>query len=611
MLELYISELRRFRNAAAIYGIANLVILLALEQLADLPNEVIEVHLAMLTVYMLSGLGFALYQFGSYRQPGRWIWLLHRPLHRARILVAIVLAALTVIALAIALPLFTVLTSQAHFTHHVIDRRHYAGAAFLALSALSAWLAGGYMMLNRSRWAFLILVLPLVLTMRLATASTVLGLSLCCDAVLLFLLYTVFRPSRDIGSAASATIANALPMQVSFYLALVWGGSMLFQLGQMIFGVYPLSSDHVPRGGNIEIERSYPNEVVLAGLAGSADPRAAAWRASLDRDNTVSVSPKVRQYAVHDLISTVGVAMFNDDENHWTYSHDRMMYRGVNRRTRKDKGWLGAGERGTTPFGSQPTVIRDNRKTIYVVNVHDLYALNAARSTLHQVLHLGGREELAGGVAVLDRRTLVLTNRRLIVLEPATVQPSITAEVKLPMPFGDLDRVDASTVADGTLVSLASGYRRSEGVAGAPQIVYLVDSTGHVREVARRELTHDFPLLFEHKAWWASPVLYSLLELPDLLIDNGTVPDDGTGRFAPLLRPRPAQVWLVAIAALLSSAAGAFWWTRRADLTPQARFVWCLACLVLGVPAFLSLMVLKPREYRTMSGTMAVSPAHA
>lgn len=611
MLELYLSELRRFRNAGAMYGTANLLILIALEQLADLPNEQMVVHVVMLILYMLSGLGFALYQFGSYRQPSRWIWLLHRPVHRTRILAAIVLAALTLIVLAVALPLFVVLASQEHFTRHVIDRRHYAGAAFLALSTLSAWLAGGTMMLHRSRWAFVILVLPIVLTMRLATATTVLGLSLACNALLLYLLYTVFRPSRDIGDAPSATVANAIPMQVSFYLALVWGGSMLFQLGQMIAGVYPLSSDHVPRGGHIEIDRSYSHEAIEAGLANDKDPRAAAWRAGLDRDNSAYAGPVVRQYAVHNLLTTVGVAMFNDDENHWTYSHDRMMYRGVNRRTRRDRGWLGAGDKGDAPFDSQPTVVRDNRKAIYLVDAHDLYALNTTRSTLRQVLHVGGREQLGGGVAVLGGRTLLLTNRRLVVLDTGSPRPTYAAEVDLPMPFGDLDRVDAASVADGTLVSLVYGYRQLEGVARAPQIVYLVDHTGHVQEVARRELTHDFPLLFEHRNWWASPALYSLLQLPDRLIDNGTVPDEGAGRLAPLLRARPAAVWIAAIVASLLSAAGAIWWTRRAHVAPRARFVWCLACLLLGMPALLSLMVLKPRERQPMAYPRSAAPAQA
>jgi len=607
MLELYFSELRRFRKAAAIHGIACLLILVALEQVGDLPNESSWTHVVMLMLYMLSGLGLALYQFGTYRQPNRWIWLLHRPTHRARILAALVLAAVTLTLLAVALPLFIVLASQAHFTNRVIDGRHYAGAAFLALSTLSAWMAGGYMMLHRSRWAFAILVLPVVLTMRMATAATVLGLGVACCALLLFLLYTVFRPSRRIGDGAGTVVANALPLQVCFYLALVWGGSMLFQLGQMLAGVYPLSSDHVPRGGHTEAVRSYPDEAIQLGLATNANPRASVWRADLDRDNSVSVGPNVRQYAVRNLITNQGRVMFSDDVNLRTFSHDRMMYRGVNRRTRADKGWLGAGDDGMAPFDAQPTVVRDNRKTTYLVNPHDLHVLNAARGTLHRMLRVDGTEQLAGGVAVLGDRTLVLTNRRLILLAPSAGRQDIAAAVRLPLPFGDLERVDAAGVTDGILVSFLYGYRQTDGVADAPQIIYLVDHAGRVQQVARRELTHDFPLLFEHKDWWVSPALYALVNLPDALIDNGSIPDDGASRFAELLRPRPSVAWAAALAACLLSAACAAWWTRCGRATPRTRLTWCFACLVLGVPGLLSLMVLWPREHAAVRPALAVA----
>jgi hypothetical protein len=607
MLELYVSELRRFRMAAAIHGIASLLILVALEQVADLPSESSWTHVVMLMLYMLSGLGLALYQLGTYRQPNRWIWLLHRPIHRARVLASLVLVAVTLVLLAVALPLFIVLASQAHFTSRVIDARHYAGAAFVALSTLSAWLAGGYMMLHRSRWAFAIMVLPLVLTLRMATAATVLGLGVTCCALLLFLLYTVFHPSRHIGDRVGAVVTNALPLQVCFYLALVWGGSMLFQLGQMLAGVYPLSSDHVPRGGLTEAVRSYPDEAIQLGLAASTDPRAAAWRAVLDHDNSVSVGPNVRQYAVHDLITNQGRVMFSDDANLWTFSHDRMMYRGVNRRTRVDKGWLGAGDHGAAPFDAQPTVVRDNLKTTYLVNPRDLHVLNAAHGTLHRVLRADGAEQLAGGVAVLGDRTFVLTNRRLVLLAPGAGGDEIVAQVRLPLPFGDLERVDAAGVTDGTLVSFVYGYRQTDGVAAAPQLVYLVDRAGHVQQVARRELSHDFPLLFEHKDWWASPALYTLVSMPDALIDNGSIADDGASRLAQLLRPRPAEAWTAALAACLLSAAGAAWWTRRLHAAPRTRLAWCLTCLVLGVPGLLSLMVLRPREYAALRPTSAVA----
>jgi hypothetical protein len=146
-------------------------------------------------------------------------------------------------------------------------------------------------------------------------------------------------------------------------------------------------------------------------------------------------------------------------------------------------------------------------------------------------------------------------------------------------------------------------------VAASPQLVYLVAPDGRVGEVARRELGHDFPLLFEHKDWWLSPALYALVGLPDILIDKGMVPDYGADRFAPLLRARPPVVWAAAIVLALLSGAGAVWWTRRVRMPVRARVTWCAACLLLGLPALLSLMVLCPRTRRV--GARAGAPTRA
>jgi hypothetical protein len=138
-------------------------------------------------------------------------------------------------------------------------------------------------------------------------------------------------------------------------------------------------------------------------------------------------------------------------------------------------------------------------------------------------------------------------------------------------------------------------------------VTYLVDAGGRVAELGRRELAHDFPVLFEHKDWWVSPVLHAAVNLPELLIEEGVVPDHGASRFEPLLRARPAQAWAAAIALALASCMGAAWWTRRARMAPRARAAWCPACLLLGCPALLSLMVLRPRA----EAEPAVQPADA
>jgi hypothetical protein len=228
-----------------------------------------------------------------------------------------------------------------------------------------------------------------------------------------------------------------------------------------------------------------------------------------------------------------------------------------------------------------------------MLDTHNLYQVDAPGAGLKPVLRVEGSEQLGGRVAVLGQRTLILTNRRLVVLDRAA--PMTAADVRLPLPYGDLEHVQAAQVPDGTLVTFVYGHRQADGSPASQQVTFFVDRSSRVQEVGRRALGHDFPPLFEHRAWWVSPALDALVLLPDLLIDDGTVPDYGGGRFAPLLQPRPAVAWCAALAAALLACTGAAWWTRRTSLGRMPRAAWCLACLLLGVPALLSLMILQPR----------------
>lgn len=111
----------------------------------------------------------------------------------------------------------------------------------------------------------------------------------------------------------------------------------------------------------------------------------------------------------------------------------------------------------------------------------------------------------------------------------------------------------------------------------------MFDDAGAVREVSQRALVHEFPPLFEHRAWWMSPVLFSAVVLPELLIDNCDFPNAHASRLAPLVQPRPPIVWVAAITAMLLAGIGAAWWVRRVPMAPRrgccgVLLAWCSAC---------------------------------
>ena len=55
MLDFFLGELRRFRSGAAAYAMANLLVLAVLQQMVDIPNGPVGLHVIMVGVYMVTG----------------------------------------------------------------------------------------------------------------------------------------------------------------------------------------------------------------------------------------------------------------------------------------------------------------------------------------------------------------------------------------------------------------------------------------------------------------------------------------------------------------------------------------------------------------------------
>lgn len=603
MRDLFMSECRRFRNAALIFAAVHLALQLFVSQISDILQMRWEQQVVALALYLASGFGFALYQFGTYRQPGRWLWLLHRPLPRAAIFGAITLASTALILFAVGLPALITVLAKAFFGALTVDARHYLLVLHVVLFVLVAWLCGAYVVLSRSRFAAVILLLPWLMLAHLASSVTMLAPALLCTALLAYLVYTVFKPNRmGPPETGVALAANALPLHMGFYFAMLWAGSVTYQYGQMVANVHPLNRAVPPAGAFIELTRSSGREAFLLGLKDSPDPRAAQWRRQVALLDVADIEPAVRQYPVRHQIGNKDMLQLTDPAQHieWTFSQDAMLFHGRDLYSNADRGWIGVrGVGDKTPFAGVPVLVKQGFMT-----PRQFYAIDPGTYKQHQLIGLNAPETLTGATKEIGGRLYALTNHRLIAYDKPVDAGAMLAErfsVALPGPFSDLDRVDVARLLDGTLLSFNAGRRMIQGESGSAQTVMFVDDAGNATVVARRALAHDFSPLFEHKEFWLSPLLHAVVALPDLLLDKGIVLDQGLTSYSnPLHLPRPAAVLAAALICALLAAGAAWLWLRPVAISARRKAIWIAASLLVGLPAIPSLMLLQPRPPRPL-----------
>lgn len=603
MKELFFAELRRFRRAALIFGAVHLVLQLLVGRTQNIFEMQVELHIFGMGMFMLCGLALGLYQFGVYRQPGRWIWLLHRPIPLLRVFAAIGGASVLLIALAVGLPALVALLCTEHFTARVVDLRHYALAAHLVLLAVIGWLAGTTIILSRTRWAFTVLALPLVMLNYLAPGFIMLVPALACIAILTVVAYASFKPDRHSPPAGvGMNVALALPLQIGLYCALVVGSTLLYMAVLTAAGMNPAGHPSLNPGGSYALAHKNSSKALDDGLALSNDPRVSQWRAELPHRSPNFIMPLIRQVPVRGQASNLHMPVWADYGRsiNWTFSHDAMRFKGRDAQTGEDRGWFGLHGAGDTQRFPEVPVMSNKEMSM---TPQQLYVIDEKSQTMRQQLGLTGTEVFVAPVRkIAGSLDFSLTNQRL--LAHPTIQndgspASIAWSIALPGPLSNLDRVDIAKLNEGTLLSFDYGHAMADGAPGSAQTVMFVAPDGKAEVISQRQLTHDYPALYEHKDWWLSPLLHAVVSLKNIVFDRGMVPDQGDPWLTAALRyPRPPIVIAAALLLAALSGLGAHRWLGSSTLPARGKAAWIVACVLIGLPALFSLMALQPRPAR-------------
>ena len=591
MIDLFKGELLRFRPWAAAAFLANLAVLGFLSRMVDLAQQPIFVYQIFAAVYAAAGALLGMYQMGSYRKPNQWLNLLHRPMHRLQVAGALTGAGALLLLLAVAVPILLVAAYQHGLTARVVDTRHWLLPVAAWLIAVSGYLAGAYAMVGNRRYSFAAFLLPNLFLYAQASGVAMLGVQCVVIAFLAAMLAIAFKPDPATQPRnPAAVLAIALPVQLGAYF-LAWMLGFGVELAWTASGTHPLNQPTPPKGGYIEADRAEGKDMLLLGIAGSHDPEAAQWREQIALSDVYTAYP-LRNLPVQGSLTNLAPMEFGDGDNNLflEYSHDRARFVTRGLRDQRRIGEMGVGEEQaafpapTMPYGPS-----------YLYNARAAYQYDSEQQRMFERIRLPRGEVMASPPEPAGDNLLVLSDRaayfypgREAMNGLDLLQPLM--RVAMPGPVGNLGRMDVVELLDGYLVSYTYTWGVWSGELQHPyQQVLRVDGKGQAREVARRALSIDLPLLYTNRNTWLSPVLRALcLGAQDLFAADDPL------RAKP--EPMPAPVlWLAAICCLLSLL-GAVWLSGRQAHSTRGRWAWVLLCGVVGLPALASLWLMYPRR---------------
>lgn len=604
MLELMKAELRHYRNAAWIFASVSFLVDYLMSRINNFIGSHWLIHAVAMALFVSTGMALAVFQFGWHRKPARWLWLLHRPLTRLQTFMALQLAAIILALLAVLVPLeLALLASKAERTN-LIETRHFLGAVHLSLFSLLGWQVASYTMLAKHRGASLVVFLPVMLAgLYFASAYALFVPMLLCLVVMGYAVFSVFRPERRCSHEQPGAMAwAAIPLMACTYFVIVSAATIAFNIG---FSATRMSATAV-RDGFLEASiTAWDGKLVGTELTRSNDARAALWRSQLNPAKARQFYPDMPRYPKTDQPTNPGISAIFGRNVLWTYSHDR-------RRFVAQDGKIGTTEESSlgpygisdmTPFAQPAVSFTFSKGLNFVYDAQHLYLLDQNSFAMQTLLELRGEEKIASLPEVDNTRLTIVTNNRIVEYAwPATGgKLKERFSIPLPGPYSDLSLAQAVDVADGQLVSLLFGAQQENGAVNSKVTTYFIQD-GKVETVHQRTLAEEVGFLYAHKDFWISPAWFALFELPRVLLDSGKVLDVGyTMDSMKLMMPRPASAQLLAGGLLLGSALLAWMWLRKERISASYKAAWVVACLFIGPPALLSLLMLQQREAKRLA----------
>jgi hypothetical protein len=594
MLDLFLSEWRRFRRYT-LFAAFTFAVTLLWGHFNDVHIFELKTDGQAMFAAMYIGItaAFAMVQLRSYQNPQRWLWLLHRPLPRPAIFGALALSAAAHIALVVGLPLLLAAIGTDLLTFRTVDLRHYLSIVFLVEVCIIAWLVVASVAFTG--WTSIVVaILPCMLLVHRTTAVAAIVLAGAVLALYALIAYNNFKPDRKAPpTGLGANMVVAIPLMTGNFVVLMLFVALAFGINAKLAVKNRVSQKSATERAEA-INGMESAKRMKYVVAKTDDPRRSDWQHELETAPVHPVFPTTVEFAKRQQLSNTysPKPYLAPTRVLWSFDHDVMRFVGIDADTgqfREERGLHGKGD--MTPFPAVPLAGH-----YYLVTPHTVHAFNFNHMNYPLRVVLQAPERVESEPKRIGPYLYMRSNQRLIAYHADRLSPDgLLVElfsIQLPAQVVTKVWIDVAPIEGSTLIMIGGNGNRNTDKPSSMSRLYVADRYGQV--TLAKEYWHVIPnvdlLTPKQVAKIMSPVL------------NGAI----TAIYPLVSGQEPLQVWERAVnssagpagwIALLLTILGclvAWLWLRRGST--RLALGWVAACLLFGVPALVTLLLLHPRQ---------------
>ncbi len=615
MKALFKNEWLRIYKLAWILAAINLMLLLVMVNLGLIFSTVIGFKISVIVLYGFVGFLLAVIQIKLYKVPGNWIYFLHRPLSEQQVFLALFAAATLFLIIGLVLPYALITVSLEYFSQQIIDWRHYHQLLYVLGVAITCYLTGCFIMLSSSRWVVVVVIFPILMVMSLNLGGHVFVLQAWAIVLLLPMVFMVFKINLyQTPTDKALMIIVALVIQWCGFMAV----SAVVNLAELTAAEISLSSSQKI---NLEIG-VYPEDFrqiaaldseqkILASLSGLKNQAFKNYQVSMSLGEAFRIRKRVWFHPTEQQIQMMDeralVLQDLDSKQRWTFSHDHMLFVGIDTETLEPIGFMGpqftsedlTAFNNKTRFGAIPWI---NGKQFIAGN--QLYKFEPDLKSVVKTFSAQPEELLLNTPQQQGAITTLISNQKLYVFDSIAVQKKglvlvPMTEIDLPGDYNNLWDISVMEIKDKFLLSFLYGKDPRQHIYTAEQLTYELSTADQIQLIAKRTLKHNTSDFMRHIDYLISPVW---------AVFNDRIPVlPGRDRYLPerpWLTALPKKIVLFLVVFSLVYFSITYFWSSQRRLSNGQRLFWSMTNALTGLPGMISFLLLYTQVDRQESSIL-------